>query len=358
MPVSSDSTSSLRRRLAGAVERVPGGRLLTDAGRGAALGLFRTRDALKGAWYRRPALYARLHPEALIGSLAQARLRLRGQDAPGFADMADQPDSALLPPLDRPGVDPAGLTERQAAWWRDGAVVLPGLLPEGLIDAYVARRAKLASAGGWGVGAPYLHVPELAALALYPPVMAAMAEVLGETLMLHLSLTGWVSTERDWHQDDYLNPTHVRSWYCAAWMALDDIHPDSGPFEYIPGSHRWPLLRGHKVRRYLTVEERMRREGPEQRNQWPKYSERYVAPAIEAEIAARGIAPVQFIARRGDVLLWHGRLMHRGTLAKQPGMMRRALINHYSGVNHRPDMARRGEDANGMVFARFDHGLA
>eukprot|EP01035_Chromulina_nebulosa_P000154 gene154-232_t len=51
MPASTDSPLSLRRRLAGAVERVPGGRLLTDAGRGAALGLFRTRDALQGAWY-------------------------------------------------------------------------------------------------------------------------------------------------------------------------------------------------------------------------------------------------------------------------------------------------------------------
>jgi ectoine hydroxylase-related dioxygenase (phytanoyl-CoA dioxygenase family) len=140
-------------------------------------------------------------------------------------------------------------------------------------------------------------------------------------------------------------------------MALDRIHPDSGPFEWIPGSHVWPLLRGDKVQSFLTDEERSRRDGPLKAYHWPAYAERFVTPAVEAEIAARGVAPVQFLAERGDVLIWHGRLMHRGSRAKVPAMQRRSLIAHYSGVNHRPDMPARATDENGMVYAVFDHPL-
>ena len=43
-------------------------------------------------------------------------------------------------------------------------------------------------------------------LALDPPLMAKLKEVSGEDMMLHLCLTGWISTKREWHQDDYLNP--------------------------------------------------------------------------------------------------------------------------------------------------------
>jgi len=93
-------------------------------------------------------------------------------------------------------------------------------------------------------------------LLLYPPLMAKLKEVIGEEMILHLCLTGWVSTQRGWHQDDYLNPSFVNSWRTAVWIALGDIH---GPFEYVLGSHRWPLMRGEKVRALLTDEERARR---------------------------------------------------------------------------------------------------
>ena len=65
--------------------------------------------------------------------------------------------------------------------------------------------------------------------------------------MLHLVLSGWVSSERTWHQDDYLNPDFVNSHYAAVWVALRDISPDCGPFQFVRGSHKWPLTRRDKV---------------------------------------------------------------------------------------------------------------
>jgi ectoine hydroxylase-related dioxygenase (phytanoyl-CoA dioxygenase family) len=163
-------------------------------------------------------------------------------------------------------------------------------------------------------------------------------------MFLHLCLTGWVSTERGWHQDDYLNPPHVNSWYAAVWMALDDIHPDSGPFEYVPGSHRWPLMRGSKVRAHMPWRQAMLPN-------WPALSEEFVVPAIDAEITRRGAEIRQFIAKRGDVLIWHGRLLHRGSKPNRPGMPRKSLICHYSGVTHRGDIPVRAKDENGQLYA-------
>lgn len=274
-----------------------------------------------------------------------------------FADLSENPRPSLLPILDRPGIDETRLTPAQRDWRRDGVVILPGFLPNDVLDPYIAVRAALGKPGGWVSPTPYQHVPELRAVAMHPKLLAMLEELIGEPMMLHLALTGWVSTERDWHQDDYLNPGHVNSWYAAVWIALDTIAEDSGPFEYIPGSHRWRLLRQARVRRFLSEEEDARRDPQSQAEMWPKLTERYVVPAIEAEIAARGLPTRRFLGRKGDVLIWHGRLMHRGSLAERPGAERRSLITHYSGVNHRPDMSGRAEGEQGGVYATFDRAL-
>ena len=274
-----------------------------------------------------------------------------------FADLCEELDPMLLPRLDRPGVDEAGLTPAQLEWRRDGVVTLRGFLPEGLIDAYVARRAENTDPGGWSLPTPYMHVAELRDLALYPPLLAMMEGLIGEPMLLHLALTGWRSTQRAWHQDDYLNLPCVSSWYAAVWMALGDVGPECGPFEYLPGSHRWPLMRLEKVKGLLTGEELARREPKSGNNEWPKYAERFVTPAVEAQIAATGLPVRQFLAKKGDVLIWHGRLMHQGSLPIDPAAERRSLITHYSGVNHRPDMVRRARTETGGEYALFDHPL-
>ncbi len=271
-----------------------------------------------------------------------------------FSDLSEFPDPSELPPLDRPGVDQARLTPEQQAWRRDGVVILPGFLPDSLLDPYIRRREALNRPAGWLIGAPYLHVPELRDVALQPKLMGMLEHLIGEPMLLHLNLTAWISTEREWHQDDYLNPPFVNSWYAAVWIALDDIAEDSGPFEWVPGSHRWGLVRGEKCRAFLTAEERARTEVATGVNEWPKYAERFLTPAVEAEIARTGSEVRRFLARKGDVLIWHGRLMHRGSIATTHMKERRSLIAHYSGINHRQDMIVRRTDENGQAYAFFN----
>lgn len=198
-----------------------------------------------------------------------------------------------------------------------------------------------------------MGIPELRAVALYPPLMDTLRALIGEEMLFHLALAGWVSTERQWHQDDYLNPSFVNTWYAAGWIALDTITPDSAPFQYVPGSHRRGLMRGERIRDLLTEEERRRREVTIDINQWPKYAERFVTPAVDAEIAAQGAEVVPFLGEKGHLLIWHSRPMHRGSVGT-PGVKRKSLITHYSGINHRPDIVGVERDENGRAYAAFE----
>jgi Phytanoyl-CoA dioxygenase (PhyH) len=271
-----------------------------------------------------------------------------------FEDLTDVPNPDLGALLDRPDLETAGLSPEQLAWRRDGLVILPKFMPDAVLDPYIAKRASLNSRGGWLSIFPYKFVEELRDVALYPPLMAVLRDVIGEDMLLHLALTSWISTQRNWHQDDMLNPPFVQSWYAACWFALDTITADSGPFEYIPGSHRWPVLNGEKVRSCLTHEELTKIDPMTKQNHWEAHADRLIVPAVEQYIARMQVGSCTFIAGKGDVLIWHGRLMHRGTVPLNPRAERRALITHYSGITHRGDVPQRARDRNGFWYADPD----
>lgn len=235
------------------------------------------------------------------------------------------------------------LSENQRFWRENGYLILPKFMPDNLIEDYVRIRQKCrGGVGGWA-GAPYNYYQEVRDFCLYKPLVEIIENLIGDKPLLHLNLTGWVSSERNWHQDDYLNAPNVKGAYLAAWAALDDINPDSGPFEYVPGSHRWPTMSADKIRSLLHPYYANQWGSPGRDDgHWAEHSESLCARAAEDYIERRGVKPVQFLANRGDVLLWHACLLHRGSKPKVPGMLRKTLISHYSGERSRTDFPLEG----------------
>jgi hypothetical protein len=299
----------------------------------------------------------------LRSTLSRVKRRIdqvRVDEFPSFEALSEYPPDDQIPFLDRRNIDESKLTEHQRQWRNQGYVLLKKFIPDDLIEAYSKVRSQWQDPGGWGSPVPYMHVPELKELGLYRPLTEVMKSLFGDEVMMHLNLTGWISTQRDWHQDDYLNPPFVNSHYVAAWFALDTIHPDCGPFEFVPGSNRWPVLRQEKIRDHLAIfrpgaekKEGRPEDGPG--GHWASLSEYFVVPAIERKIRESRLPVQSFLGEKGDVLLWHGRLAHRGSKARVPGMMRKAFIAHYSEINHRLDMKGQAEQhPNGSWFARFN----
>lgn len=238
-------------------------------------------------------------------------------------------------------------------WNDEGVVILKNFIPEELMVAYeecwinnhavgTLDNYEMTSPNGWSYCTPYRDHQEVLDILSYGPLHEEMKNLIGESVGVHLNLTGWVSTTRNWHQDSYLNPTHVGDRYIAAWIALGKIDPDSGPFQYVPGSHKWPQVTREKILQALPEGDRD--------HLWPTHSEKILTPLFEEELKKRNSEIVTYLPERGDVLLWHGRLLHRGSVANIPGMERRSLIAHYSGVNHREDMPPAIQHGGGYYF--------
>lgn len=272
-----------------------------------------------------------------------------------FGEIADNflPDE-LLTTWDRQKFFPdelRGYHDWIQSWITTGVAILPKLIPDELLDAYCMRRAHLIPmSAGWSSPTPYTHVKELRDLALYAPLMRHLEILLEERAGLHLNLTGWVSTERAWHQDTYLNPPHVGAHYAAVWTALEDISPLSGPFMYYPGSHRWAVIRRHHVFKHMTEAEQLDEN-------WPKKTEDWIAAACVEEARRYGTEPVEYLPKRGDVLIWHSNLIHCGSKPIVPGTERKSLISHYSAISKRPDMPAPVQHDNGEYFFPFDRPL-
>jgi ectoine hydroxylase-related dioxygenase (phytanoyl-CoA dioxygenase family) len=255
---------------------------------------------------------------------------------PGPADWNDQGVIVL-----RGVLDPVMVADYMAEW-RDAngwQTLTPAFAGDDGIDPLCRLVADLP--GGWDDCTPYMRHPALMALCCQAPIAEALEAAIGEPAGVHLNLTGMVSTQRNWHQDGYLNPPEVGDHYAAVWMALDNIHHQAGPFQYIPGSHRWHRLLREKIGQFVDLNDPA----------WPKASEDILTPLVEAVLDGQQQLTVEpghplplipevrtYLPDAGDVLLWHPRLYHRGSEPLVRDAFRPALIAHYSGINHRGDM--------------------
>lgn len=278
-----------------------------------------------------------------------------------FEDLSEdysESDDAKRPFLDRRLTveQEARLDDHQRFWRDNGYLVLKNFIPTDVVDGYCKVREAFGRPEGWGP-VPYLYHDEVKDFCLYRPLVDVLEKLLGDRVILHLNLTGWVTTERAWHQDDYLNPPNVHGSYLAVWAALDTIHPDCGPFEFFPGSHRWRTLTQKNVRANLPPEQAAAEGLPGQTGHWTYFSENMIADAAADYAARQNVQSETFLGNKGDVLIWHGCLLHRGSKANQPGMQRKALIAHYSGVDNRTDFPRDQTltcERTGGLYQRFD----
>lgn len=105
------------------------------------------------------------------------------------------------------------------------------------------------------------------------------------------------------HQDQYY--LRAMPGVClAAWLALDDCDEDNGCMQLVPGSHRWPLLcttKADTTQSFTDVTV-------------PVPDDQPVVPCL---------------MKAGDLLVFHGLLVHGSYPNRSTDRFRRALIGHY-----------------------------
>jgi phytanoyl-CoA hydroxylase len=105
------------------------------------------------------------------------------------------------------------------------------------------------------------------------------------------------------HQDNFYLKAEPGTCV-AAWMALDRVDQANGCLEVVPGSHRWPILCTEKADTKVSFTD-------------------VTVPLPEPDAAL----PIEM--EPGDVLFFHGALVHGSAPNVTTDRFRRALIGHY-----------------------------
>ena len=113
-------------------------------------------------------------------------------------------------------------------------------------------------------------------------------------------------------------------------------------------------MRGHLVRERLSpnVREWQGRSGDG--GHWAQIAEVFTTPAYEEKIKKEGAPTYQFLAREGDVLIWHGKLVHGGSTPAFRGIERPAIICHYYPADLKVGRVVRDKDG-GYYFRERDY---
>ena len=160
----------------------------------------------------------------------------------------------------------------------------------------------------------YLMCEELRELALEAGLTAILADLLGEQAVLCNSLNFEKGSSQPKHIDSlYMTPRTPHS-LIAVWVAFEDVHPDSGPLSYYPGSHRIPLYTFNDGSHHASRDEIV---------DWFDY--------IDVQLRLRGLKERRFLARKGDVFIWHADLVHGGSPIIDDSRTRASLVCHYFG---------------------------
>lgn len=126
-------------------------------------------------------------------------------------------------------------------------------------------------------------------------------------------------TQQDPHQDSIHLTSYPRGYMCGAWLALEDVQPDSGELVIYPGSHRWDAL---------TMQ--MFSLGKVHDEQWHDFGETVVRRWQEMA-DTRDTPPLVYRPKAGTLLVWHDRLMHGGLPRKNASLTRRSCVTHHFG---------------------------
>ena len=76
----------------------------------------------------------------------------------------------------------------------------------------------------------------------HPEILKVLSAIFDDQAVPCQTLNFIHGSQQAVHQDVIHLTPFPQGFMCGVWVALEDIHPDSGPLIVYPGSHRLPRL--------------------------------------------------------------------------------------------------------------------
>ena len=216
-----------------------------------------------------------------------------------------------------------GTRQQILQWSAKGYMVLPGLINHAEAEAVNEAVNDLLASGKHPlthdhklVHAHRLH-PAINQLFRNTHLQAITSFLLGKQTLPFQTLNFVQGSGQRAHSDSIHMTTYPLGYLIAAWIALEDIHPDSGPLFYYPGSHKLPYLLnedfGNLSSRFALGNKA-----------YTDYEE-----VVETVLTQTNFEKEIFLPQKGDVLIWHANLIHGGMPVVNPSLTRKSMVIHY-----------------------------
>jgi len=257
-------------------------------------------------------------------------------------------------------------------WCEDGYVVVPGLVPADLIDAFVreiddvwehdtaidglavsdvqldagyrvhvphgelvrierAKRQEIKQRSNWRIGQYHLYSRAARRIFDHPEIERIASTIFARRGEARFSLMFSKGTEQGLHQDTCVFHIFPRDFMMGVWIACEDITHESGPLEYYPGSQRTPLFP-----EFSNYPQTNRRTSD------PEQSKRYDQYVVNL---AKGFEKHELLIKKGDVMFWHPMLIHGGCPRLDRAATRKSFVLH---------VIAEGCDMGGQVTGPFN----
>ncbi len=209
-------------------------------------------------------------------------------------------------------------------WKEDGYVVLQRFIAEKEIDRLLGEigtlhKSKNIDYNYTGTKMVQVHKYSEAARSVmtYPPLMAKLSTILDRNITPFHSIYFNYGSEQAPHSDNIHMATFPKGFLIAAWVALEDIYEGSGELLYYPGSHRLPYIFNEN---YSNNSNRLWID----QNANDKYEKK-----IQSLLESSNLEGKTFLAKKGDVLIWHANLIHGGSAVTDRNLTRKSIVFHY-----------------------------
>lgn len=219
------------------------------------------------------------------------------------------------------------LQSKLLSWSKDGYVFIDNFFSEEDIDAFNHEVEQLISQkkANWQDESRVMfaiHNSTLLRNAGNNEKLLKILEILmGKKVELFQSINFLKGSEQGTHSDAIHMTTFPYGNLIAVWVALEDINTESGPIHYYPESHKLPYIFnkdfGNSGAKYSLGTK-----------SYDDYSN-----TIEKLIHENDLKKKVFLAKKGDILVWHANLLHGGEKQTDKSITRKSMVFHYLAEN-------------------------
>lgn len=239
---------------------------------------------------------------------------------------------------------PSAIQQKILSWSANGYLIVEKMFDDGTVNAInqeidlLRKSGKLKFTHGNKLMFANRISPLISSVTQNPQIKNILDFLLNKEVVPFQTINFIKGSEQRAHSDSIHMTTYPLGYLIAVWIALEDITPENGPLFYYPGSHKLPFLLNddyNKPSSLLTLG----------RHSYTDYED-----ALQAVVEQADFNRQYFLAKKGDVLIWHANLVHGGAPIIDNTSTRKSMVIHYYAndvikyheITERPSLLKRG----------------